>query len=260
MLWQQTQQLRQSKEEPVLVFTMAKVGSSSVYNSLKKQSNIPSFHVHTLSVAEEMQAKALCKEKGVYPNSRSPVPILHTYVFEKQRKYKVISLFRNPIERNLSAFFDAFELYMGMPPHRFKGSFQDLERAFHKNLDHSYCKDWFDSQFKNGTGIDVYDFDFDSQKGYKTLSSNQTDVMLLKNDLDDTLKSKLIGNFCSIENFKLNNVNITSTKKGAKLYADFKSHIRFSKAYLEEQLESKYMNHFFTEEEKKVLYKKWLPA
>jgi len=115
VLWQQTQDLRNLKQEPVLVFTMAKVGSSSVYHSLKKQSDIPCFHIHSLSIEEELQAKVICKEKGVYPGSRSPVFILHKYLLEKERTYKVISLVRNPIERNLSAFFEAFEIHMGVP-------------------------------------------------------------------------------------------------------------------------------------------------
>ncbi len=258
MLWQQTQDLRDPKHEPMLVFTMAKVGSSSVYHSLKKQSDIPCFHIHSLSIEEELQAKAICKEKGVYPGSRSPVFILHKYLLEKSHSYKVISLVRNPIERNLSAFFEAFEIHMGMPAHLFRGSLQDIEKAFYEKLDHSYCKDWFDNHFKGGVGVDVYEFAFAKAKGYTMIKGDQTDILLLKTTLDDTLKSKLIGDFCGIENFTLENYNVTGAKKGATLYADFKSYIRFPKSYLESQLESTYMNHFFTEEEKEMLYKKWL--
>ncbi|WP_299763688.1 putative capsular polysaccharide synthesis family protein [uncultured Dokdonia sp.] len=258
VLWQQTQQLKNLKQEPVLVFTMAKVGSSSVYHSLKKQSDIPCFHIHSLSIEEEEQAKAICKEKGVYPGSRSPVFILHKYLLEKERRYKVISLVRNPIERNLSAFFEAFEIHMGVPAHHFKGSLQDIEKAFYEKLDHSYCKDWFDNHLKDGIGVDVYAYAFAKAKGYTMIKGNQTDILLLKTTLDDTLKSKLIGDFCGVENFTLENYNVTDAKKGATLYADFKSYIRFPKSYLESQLESKYMNHFFTEEEKEMLYEKWL--
>lgn len=258
VLWQQEQQLKAQKQDPVLIFTMAKVGSSSVYHSLKHQSDLPCFHIHSLDMEDEIRAKAICKEKGVYPGSRSPVFILHKELLEKQRPYKVISLFRNPIERNLSAFFEAFEIHMGVPAHLYRGTLQEIETAFYEKLDHSYCKDWFDNHLKEGIGVDVYKHAFAKAKGYTILSGNQTDVLVLKSNLDNKLKATLVGEFCGVENFSIKNVNVTEAKKGAQLYADFKSYILFPKSYLEIQLESKYMNHFFTEEEKEALYERWL--
>lgn len=267
VLRQQEQQLRDRTQEPVLVFTMAKVGSSSVYHSLKNQSDIPCFHIHSLSIEEELRAIKICQEKGVYPGSRSPVFMLHKHVLEKQENYKVISLFRNPIARNLSAFFEAFEIHMGVPAHLFKGSLQDIEAAFYRKLDHTYCKDWFDNHLKKGTGVDVYEHAFlpaglagAKSKGYTIIKGNQADILLLKSNLNDTLKSTLVADFCGVKDFTIKNVNITDTKKGATLYAEFKSYIRFPKSYLEDQLESKYMNHFFTKEEKEALYEKWLSS
>jgi len=121
-----------------------------------------------------------------------------------------------------------------------------------------YCKDWFDNHLKDGIGVDVYESAFEKTKDYTAIKSDQTDILLLKTTLDDTLKSKLIGDFCGVENFTLENYNVTDAQKRATLYTDFKSYIRFPKSYLESQLESKYMNHFFTEEEKEMLYEKWL--
>lgn len=257
VLWQQTKQLQNMRQEPVLIFTMAKVGSSSVYHSLKKQTNIACFHIHSLSIEEELQSQAICKEKGVYPGSRSPVPLLHEKLLSKDQGFKVISLFRNPIERNLSAFFEAFEIHMGVPAHRFKGNLEDIERSFYKNLDHSYCKDWFDNHFKMSLGIDVYDHAFAKTKAYTNLKGHKADILLLKSTLDNRVKSQHIGAFCGLKNFKLENYNVTNTKDTAELYAAFKSYISFPKSYLESQLESKYMNHFFTEQEKKELYTTW---
>ncbi len=260
VLKQQEQQVRGRTQEPVLVFTMAKVGSSSVYHSLKNQSDIPCFHIHSLSIEEELRAIKICQQNGVYPGSRSPVFMLHKYLLETQENYKVISLFRNPIERNLSAFFEAFEIHMGVPIHLFKGSLQDIEAVFYKKLDHTYCKNWFDNHLKEGTGVDVYEHDFAKAKGYAVIKGSQTDVLLLNSNLEDTLKSKLVGDFCCLKDFTIKNVNVTNTKKGAALYAEFKSYIRFPKSYLDDQLGSKYMGHFFTKEEKEMLYEKWLSS
>lgn len=257
MLWQQTKQLQKSLVQPVLVFTMAKVGSSSVYQSIKKQANMPCFHIHSLSTSEVEDGVAICRENGIYPGSRSPVFALHKHVFEQQKTYKTISLFRDPIGRNLSAFFDAFELYMGVSATNFKGSLQDIEAVFYKKLDHSYCKDWFDVQCNQGTGINVYEYTFPKEKGHTVISGDATKMLLLNSALNDEIKASLIGNFCGIDAFKLKNTNVTENKKEAGLYFEFKSYVKFPKTYLESQLESKYARHFFSDEEIASLYRKW---
>ncbi len=256
-LIQQTQHLAATSLDPVLVFTMAKVGSLSVYQSLKKQTTLPVFHIHSLDELEEQKHIDLCKANKLYPGSRTPVFLINREILFKKRTFKVISLFRNPIERNLSAFFEAFEIHMGVPAQLYKGSLEEIETAFHDKLNHNYCKNWFENQFMNGLGINVYQSPFDKQIGYDFISKENKEILLLKSDLEDSLKEKLVRNFCNLENLTLKNVNITSAKKEATLYIDFKKHIKFSKEYLENQLESRYMNHFFTEEEKIGLYKKW---
>ena len=257
-LWKQTQQLKQTKEAPVLIFTMAKVGSSSIYHSLRHRIDVPCFHIHSLSKEDALNAKALCQKNGVYPGSRSPVFILNDYFLNTGYRYKVISLFRNPIERNLSAFFEAFEIYLGVPAHRYKGSLQKLEKVFFDKINHFYCQSWFDDYFKTGLGVDVYAYDFDKVKGYNTLHTKEGEILLVKSNLEDTLKATLVGDFCNIDRFTIKNMNVTAAKRSAKLYADFKSYMFFSKAYLESQLETKYVNHFFTKQEKSDLYKKWI--
>lgn len=249
--------LASTNQDPVLVFTMAKVGSLSVFQSLRTVTDLAVFHIHSLDEVEVQKHIALCKANDVYPGSRSPVFLINREVINRQRPYKVVSLFRNPIERNLSAFFEAFEIYMGAPAHLYKGSLEEIEVAFHTKLNHNYCRGWFENQFINGIGIDVYQTPFDTQKGYCFISEGNKEVLLLKSSLEDNLKEKLVINFCKLESFTLKNVNITSAKKEANLYTDFKKHIKFSRAYLESQLETRYVNHFFTEDEKAALYKKW---
>ncbi len=257
-LVQQKRLLAKTNQAPVLVFTMAKVGSLSVYQSLKKQTRFAVFHIHGLDEIEERKNRDLCKVNGEYPGSRTPVFLINREIVNREKPYKVISLFRNPIERNLSAFFEAFQIHMGVPAHSYRGSLEEIETVFHSNLNHNYCKGWFENQFINGTGIDVYKTPFDTQKGHCFIRGDNKEVLLLRSNLDDKLKEELVSDFCKLESFIIKNVNITSAKKEAGLYADFKKHIKFSKEYLESQLETRYVNHFFTEEEKIGLYKRWM--
>lgn len=257
ILAQQSQAIKQSNEAPILVFTMAKVGSLSVYQSLKTVMGTPIFHVHTLDQAEIDAGLQQCFNNGVYPDSRSPVSLINNEVIKKNRPFKVISLFRNPIERNISAFFDAFEFHIGMPASKYKGDIQTIEDAFHTKLNHRYAIDWYGKHFKNGLGLDIYQTYFDTQKKYQIIKSDLCEILLLDSRLADEKKETLIAHFCNLESFKLSNVNVTSHLKHGALYKQFKSHIRFRESYLDTQLHSTYFNHFFSDQDRKHLVQKW---
>jgi len=257
VLTQQARTLKFSREVPILVFTMAKVGSLSVYQSLKMCSTAPVFHIHTLDETEIVNGIQKCYAHGVFPDSRSPVSLLNKSVIQKGRPFKVISLFRNPIERNISAFFDAFEIHMGMSASRYQGNIQTLEDAFYTKVNQQYAIHWYDRHFKNGIGVDVFDIPFDTQKKYKILKNDQCEILLMDSRLTDENKETVIADFCNLKTFELKNVNVTAQLKHAGLYKRFKSHIRFRESYLSEQLDSRYFNHFFSGDDKQKLIEIW---
>ena len=76
--------------------------------------------------------------------------------------------------------------------------------------------------------------------------------------IKDGLKEQLIGEFCGVSNFKLQNTNITENGESGELYKAFKSHIRFTEDYLNEYYSSKYAKHFFTPSQRKFTIAKWL--
>nr|WP_246431433.1 putative capsular polysaccharide synthesis family protein [Winogradskyella flava] len=167
-------------------------------------------------------------------------------------------MFRDPIERNISAFFDAFELYAGTKPEVYAGDLEHLEYLFHKHLPYTYPLKWFDDNFHNDTQIDVYKYSFNAEIGHTIIHQDGIEVLIMNCYLEDSLKEKLIGKFCEISKFKLVNTNITANRTSGELYRRFKEFIRFDKAYLEECYNSKYAKHFLTEIQRKLAIKKWL--
>lgn len=246
--------------KPILVFTMAKVGSLSIYFSLKKASKkYPVFHIHSLSEKEVNINNKLCFDNGIYPGSKSPVFLINKSIIKKEKPYKIICLFRDPIDRNISAFFDAFELYVGVTPNKFRGEFSDLEKLYYEKLPHEYCINWFERQLYESTGIDVYASDFEKAIKYKLLNNgNNVELLLMNSDIRDNLKEKLISNFCDLPEFKLKNINRSIDKEYSKLFSDFKNQIKFSNEYLQSQYESKYATHFFTKEHICEAVNKWV--
>lgn len=242
------------KNSSYLVFTMAKVGSLSVYSSLKKQKPFQAvFHIHSLSISENKKSLELCNANGVLPDSRSPITLINRFVFNKNRRIKIISMVRDPIERNISAFFDAFELYVGVSPEKYEGNMQELETIYHRNLPHDYAINWYENQFYNAIGINIYDFEFSIEKGFVTIQSKNIEIIILKTNVKDTFKENLLSDFCNCPNFKLTNTNQTKSQ----LYDEFKQYIKFSMPYLNKQYQSKYALHFFSQEERISAIKCW---
>ena len=90
VLWEKARQLKFWKQnKPIIVHTMAKVGSLSVYSSLKKQLPKTSlFHTHSLDLNEVSENVDLCFKNGVYPGSRSPAFLIQNEIAPNRLTYK----------------------------------------------------------------------------------------------------------------------------------------------------------------------------
>jgi len=102
-----------TKANPVLILTMGKVGSSSVYHSLKEQLNVPVFHLHKFS------AEGIKKSKKLHLQShRRSIPLhliiseeLHKLISPRMINLKIITLIREPVSHTVSSFFQNTERY-----------------------------------------------------------------------------------------------------------------------------------------------------
>lgn len=258
VLLQSALRLRFSNDTPVLVYTMAKVGSLSIYSSIKKQTSIPCFHVHSLNIAEHEAAKKHCFDEGMLPDSRSPASLIQNQILKPAKRCKIITVFREPVERNLSAFFDAFEYYVGVPPKNYKGTIEELIDCFLKKMPHNYAIQWFEEKFERDTGINLYQESFDKNKGFQHYQQGNYEVLVMNSAIDNYLKADLVRDFIGESSFKLKNVNVTEESNKGSLYKAFKDQIRFEKKYLDNLLLSKYSLHFLSSEEVDRAYKKWL--
>ena len=121
-----------------------------------------------------------------------------------------------------------------------------------------YPIQWYGQQFFSATEIDVYKSPLDKIKGYSITRHNKVELLLINTKVENSLKEKLIKDFCKIDNFKLIDTNITTHGKASNLYTDFKEYIRFNETYLSRLLNSKYFDHFFTGEDKEASFRKWM--
>lgn len=243
---------------PILIYTMAKVASSSVYHSIHKQSKQPIYHLHSLNEQKIKAAVKACFENGVMPASRSVGDLIYREKIEKNLPVKIITSVREPIARNLSAFFEAFEYYTGVQPINWTGKTENLFSLFYQELPQEFPLQWFDEELQRMTGIDVYAKTFDASQKYQFYQKGNTEVLLFRTDLSNQKKTELIQSFLGLKDFSLQNYNVGSDKSYAQMYQQFKKQIHFPEDYLHNMLTAKYTQHFFSEVEIQQMYKQYL--
>ncbi|OAB81438.1 putative capsular polysaccharide synthesis family protein [Cochleicola gelatinilyticus] len=225
------------KNPPAYIFQMGKVGSSSAFHSIKNQYHGMCIRSHWFSDKEsDLHVKALY---NLYQKEKFPI--------------KIISMVREPISRNISAFFQNFERDTGTKYKDHNFSLQQLQELFLKNYKHEMPLTWLDDTIKAIFGIDVYEMPF-PESGYKTYQNGPIELLLYKHDVDDATKEKIISDYLQIPNFKLSNINMGAAKEYAVTYKEF-INLKMPHSYLDAMLNSKYTKHFYTSDIYKIRQK-----
>jgi hypothetical protein len=249
----------ESISNPVLIYQMGKVASSSIYKSLKLYSDLDVFHVHRLNPENIKRVRNEYIRCGKIPLNEKKGLYLYEKLFSpgsESNKVKIISLVREPIGRNISAFFQTPYLY---------GNHQSYDTnmlisKFIENYHHNSCLEWFDVEMKNVVGIDVYQHSFPADKGFLVIENNFCSLLILKCEMEDSKKEICISDFLGLDSFRLIKVNVASSKRYASAYRDFVNSISLPEPYVQEMLNSKYSKHFYSDEERLSLSERWIPG
>lgn len=235
---------------PILIYQPAKVGSTSIKVSLDKY-NIENVHIHNIM-----------KNKGHNVDFKpSIVELLNeqSKILRKSllgKNLKIITLVREPVARSLSHFIQEFnENYIvinvdeGLPLAANKFVLEQLKT--------NYEFEWFNNELKQFTGIDIYEFPFDKERGYLLIKKDNIEILVMKVEkLNDNLD--VIGEFVGVQDFELINKNIGSEKYYRYVYQKLKRDFNISQEILYKHYENnKYFRHFYSDEEKAMFLKKW---
>lgn len=249
---------------PVVVYQMGKVGSSTVIQSLHQvKPSLNLYHVHYLSDSKirEVMEKTNFPHRSIAPKDHWVSRYLRRRMLKKpDERWKVISLIREPIARNISAFFqNAHWLYPDLVERSKRGdlSIDELISVFLEKYPHDIPLTWFDDELNAALGIDVFKNDFLPEKGMAIYSNKRVDVLLLRMESLSNCGEKGIGDFLGIKNFRLKNANVGESKQYSSLYEAFKRVILLPESYIKHMYDSKYAKHFYTTTELESFAKKW---
>ncbi|MGV2829104.1 putative capsular polysaccharide synthesis family protein [Myxosarcina sp. GI1(2024)] len=257
----------------VIVYQMGKVGSSTIVKSLQKLDlDFKVYHVHALS---EQRIEEL---ENTYRAHFDRTRVIHSHLLEslylrkqikrneRQQKWKVITLVRDPIARNFSSFFQNVQHQRGYDwQKKLHTSSPDvlskeLQKIFLENLDNNFKildLDWFDRELKTVFGVDVFAKKFDPDKGYEIYQGEKADVLLLKLETLNRCANNAFREFLQLENFTLSKKNIGRNKLYKQVYKSFLNDIKLPEAYIEEMYTSQFVRHFYSNSEINYFTNRW---
>jgi|SRR5690606_2252081 len=92
----------------ILIYQMGKVGSSSIYASLKAKGVPKVFHLHRMNPETTQKMKRTFLEQNLLAQFRTEqlFETIYRKAIQRRKKVKIITLVREPISRNISAFFE----------------------------------------------------------------------------------------------------------------------------------------------------------
>jgi hypothetical protein len=261
--------------EPLIVYQMGKVGSSTVVETLTN--HCPQYAVYQVHVLTrdwirnvEDQYREASKDLGK-PTIDEHV-LASRYLLERfnrergDKRWKVISIVRDPVARNISAFFQAFPIYFSQEAAKHGGksiSGLEVDRLISLFLDqfgedrHRLPLEWFQIHMQPAFGLDLYDSPFDRDKGYQTYSNQQCELLVLRmEDLRNTLQPAL-RDFLGVEIPALASANVSADKEYADTYREFMEQMTLPPSYLDTLYNSAYARYFYSEDEIAGFRRRW---
>jgi len=263
-------QLNGAPNYSIVVFQMGKVGSKTVQESLIRayenlRQPVDVYHSHILTRFDESE-EIIRKER---PN---PEPSLGAIAYGRElrklidespkRQWKIISLVRDPVARNIATFFENIQevipdwqtpSYLNDP-----SVIQNVQRAFlNIKTIHSEPYRWFDEQMKPVFGVDVFASSFPCETGYNIYNpQSRMSILVIRLEDLNRIAPFAVKDFLELDNFKLFNANIGEKKEYAELYHRFKQY-PLPDEYLNEIYNTKYAHTFYTKEELENFKLQW---
>ncbi len=253
-----------SNKQPLLILTIGKTASTSVYFSLNRQTSYHCFHLHSLS---EKGINKQIKFHTDYDKGRIPPNVrIAQFVNKKLLRFKgnlpVVVIIRNPIDRLLSAIFHHFDKFNinSFSSDSDKNYLPALNLIISKIEEEGVWDEldiWIQEEVNEVLGIDIYSQIFDETKGYNIFNNGKISLLLLKmENLNNVFTISMQSFLNSQTHIVLESHNVGDDKVYKDEYQIIKKNLKIDKKILEKYTATKYFKHFYAGEEEK-LYNRW---
>jgi endo-alpha-1,4-polygalactosaminidase (GH114 family) len=243
-----------SKKKLVLVYQMGKVGSASIKTKLKEYDDLAVYHIHRLNKkTNDLMIKMHLNNCNVeLALQERKWKEISTFLQSEKPNLYIITAIRDPIARNISAFFQNYDFKQQK-----ESDVSSLVYKFMNEYPHQLPLKWFDEQIKEVFGIDVLNYPFDRKRGWNTITYRNIKCLLMTAETRDADKITAINSFLQINIGQLARTNVGEQKNYASLYKKFKKRVVFSQDYLRNILQNPVIEHFYTPDQINMFLDEW---
>jgi len=232
---------------------MGKVGSTTIAHSLF-MAGIYTLDIHTVHgrLVRDEEAARVAAEGGRLPHhvirSRRAIPLLE----RAKNTIEVITVVREPIGRNLSAFFQNVS-EADVEALSTDGLIEKFRTSYNQKLPLT----WFDDEIRKSTGVDLLSAPFDKERGWSIKEEGRFRFLIYRLDGSKEKMQDALQDFLGERVHITANLNEGGQKFYAKAYSQFKKQIRFTEEEVEAFYESRYSKAFWTDAEIEQLKERW---
>ena len=251
---------------PVVIYQMGKVGSSAVYESIKRAGiENPIYHVHFLSYTNLDEVEQYHQKVGA-KSAISPVrfwrSLRHKLDRTKMPVY-LISLVREPVAREISDVFqnmashhaelltDNGEVDVEKTVNYLNALFADFNEAT------DYACTWFDKEILDSFGIDVYASSFDHSRGFSIMENDRAKLLLLRMEDLSRVFAEAMREFMGLS-VPLVRSNESASKGYSESYQAVLKKFAMPVNAGTKVYASRYARHFYPDEVRAELMEKWI--
>ena len=226
----------------IFIYTPIKVGSTTLVTSIRI-STINKFavlHMHDEECLEVLTGIKNIKIKDI---------IIYNSMLGKN--VYVIDVYRSPIERKISTFFELIEMHFNNNTDEIMNySLNRITKRFNNIFLHLANEDYFMEKFE----IPLPE-SFDFEKKYLLIKENNIQYIKLRL-CDSNNWGKILSTILNSEIFIINDYE-TSNKQINLLYENFKNNYKIPSNLLEEIKKDSFLNYYFSLEEKEKYLNNW---
>lgn len=238
-----------------LVYTMGKVASSSVSGAILA-SGLPCYDVHSLNPDYIKKTAQSWLNRGEYPPPHICVSMaFRDRIFTRKSRCLYITLVRDPLARNLSAFFQ--NLHHQSEFVRNEEDPQSLFEYFRHTYNHNLPLTWFDREFKKQLGLDALKLPFDPARRYAYHPTHN--LLIFRTDCPDEEKGRVLSEVLGRP--------ITVTRENDGLNKDYRDRYervkevaKFDRSFVETMYESRMARRFWSDAERAEMVARWAQA
>jgi hypothetical protein len=226
----------------IFIYTPIKVGSTTLVTSIRIStiSKFAVLHIHDEECLEVLTGIKNIKIKDI---------IIYNSMLGKN--VYVIDVYRSPIERKISTFFELIEMHFNNNVDEIMTySLNRITKRFNNIFLHIANDDYFMEKFE----IPLPE-SFDFEKKYLLIKENN--IQYIKLRLCDSKDwGEILSTILNNEIFIINDYE-TSNKKINLLYENFKNNYKIPSNLLEELKKDSFLNYYFSLEEKEKYLNNW---